>query len=264
MGDFFIYRHAWRYNLAPDLEPKLTKTQCKALLKKGGWMVRNTYQFDCKQETNFWYIIKDSIGGLEELSSNVRRKVRRSLEQFDYRLIDKNTIRDQGYSIIQDTYKNYQIKDRSMSQKIFDKYLDYCNNNEYDYWGIFNKEENRLVGFCAVHIWNNCCEFGKTGIYSQYKKQSFYPYYGLYYKMNEYYLNQHHFKYVTDSSRSITEHSNIHQFLEQNFNFRKAYCHLQVTYNWWFGIIVRLLYPFRTFVPSRNVRAVLFMHSYRG
>jgi len=260
INDFFIYRHAWRYNLNPDVEPKLTNFQCKELLQDGGLMVRNTFDFDCKDETQFWYIIKDSFGGMEELSSNVRRKIRRSLELFEYGLIDRSTISKQGYDIIDETYKNYKIKDRQMSQKIFDNYLKHCDNNNYDYWGIFDKESKHLIGFCAVHLWNNCCEFGKTGIYSFYKKSSFYAYYGLYYKMNEYYLGEQHFKYVTDSSRSITEHSNIHQFLEQNFKFRKAYCKLKLHYKWWFGFIVRTLYPFRNIFPNRSVKAVLMMH----
>lgn len=259
-NDFFIYRHAWRYIGAPDCEHELSIVQCKELLKRGGWMVRNTFNFDCKEKTEFWYIIKDTFEGMEELSSNVRRKIRKSLELFEYRLIDRSIIREQGYDIINDTYKNYKIKDRQMSPKVFDDYLNYCDNNKYDYWGIYDKESNQLIGFCAVHLWDNCCEFGKTGIYSYYKKSSFYAYYGLYYKMNEYYLIELRYKYVTDSSRSITEHSNIHQYLEHNFNFRKAYCHLRVTYNIWFGIIVRILYPFRAIIPSRNVRAVLNMH----
>jgi len=223
-------------------------------------MVRNTFDFDCKKETDFWYIIKDTFGGLEELSSNVRRKIRKSLDLFEYRLIDKNIIRGKGFAIINDTYKNYKIKDRQMSPKIFDDYLNHCDNNKYDYWGIYEKESDQLIGFCAVHLWDNCCEFGKTGIYSVYKKSSLYTYYGLYYKMNEYYLNELRYKYVTDSARSITEHSNIQPFLEQNFKFRKAYCKLKLHYKWWFGIIVRLLYPFRNIIPNRNIQAVLKMH----
>jgi hypothetical protein len=147
-----------------------------------------------------------------------------------------------------------------MSEKIFNEYLDHCETQMYDYWGIYNKNNKQLVGFCAVHVWDDCCEYGKTGLYSEYKNNASYPYYGLYYRMNEYYLGEKGFKYVADGARSITEHSNIQPFLEQNFKFRKAYCKLKIRYKWWFGAIVRVLYPFRGLIWSRNVKAVLRMH----
>ena len=44
--------------------------------------------------------------------------------------------------------------------------------------------------------------------------------------MNQYYLEEKKLKYVCDGSRTITEHSNIQEFLMHNFKFRKAYCRL--------------------------------------
>ena len=260
MLDFFLYRHAWRYNLAPDCEPELTDSQCKELLKEKGWMVRNTFDFDCKNQTDFWYVIKDSFGGMEELDSNVRRKIRKAEAAFEYKLIDNQTVKQVGYPIIEATFKAYKVKDRAMNETVFNEYLDYCKENKFDYWGIFHKENQQLIGFCTVHLWDDSCEYGITAIWPENLHNATYPYYGLYYKMNEYYLENLKFKYVTDSARSVTEHSNIQPFLEQNFNFRKAYCKLRIRYKWWFGAIVRVLLPFRKLIWSRNVRAVLNMH----
>lgn len=72
-----------------------------------------------------------------------------------------------------------------------------------------------------------------------------YPYFGLLYEMNKYYLGEKGYLYVSDGWRSITEHSGIQPFLEKNFLFRKAFCKLRVYYTLWFGIAVKLLYPFR-------------------
>ncbi len=262
MIDFFLYRHAWRYNLAPDCEPELSDSQCKTLLKKGGWMVRNTFDFDCMEKTNFWYIIKDSFDGMEELSSNVRRKVRKALRNYDYKPINNFVLRAEGYPIIAEAFYDYKVKDRKMNSDIFFDYLDYCFNEPFDYWGIFTKENQQLVGFCTVHVWEESCEYGVSAVLTESKRNGTYPFYGLYHYMNEYYLGEKKFKYVSDGSRSITEHSNIQPFLEHNFKFRKAYCKLKVRYKWWFGAIVRVLYPFRNLITNRNVRAVLKMHGY--
>lgn len=258
--DFFIYRHAWRYNGAPDCEPELSDVQCRKLLKRGGWFVRNTFAFDCPKETNFWYLIKDTFNGLEEISKGNRKKLRHAFRSFDFRFVDNEFLKKEAYPIIKATFDDYRVTDRQMNEKVFNAYLDHCAERNYDYWGIFEKGTERLIGFCTVNVWENSCEYGITGVLPEYKHNSTYPYYGIYYKMNEYYLGEKHFKYVNDGSRSITEHSNIQPFLEQNFKFRKAYCKLKLTYKWWFGLIVKILYPFRAIIPNRSVKAVLMMH----
>lgn len=260
MLDYVKYRNAWRYNLAPDCETKLSDLQCMFLLKNGGWFVRNTYDFDCNEQTDFWYVIKDNFGGIDELSSNERNKIRRSIKVFDFKLIDIELVQKKAYSIVKATFVDYNVTDRPMNEDVFNEYLEHCERNDYDYWGAFSKETGELVGFCAVHVFANSCEYGVIGFEPKYKHNATYPYYGFFYKMNEYYLGEKGFKYVSDGSRSITEHSNIQPFLEQNFNFRKAYCKLKVRYKWWVDVIVKMLCPFRAIIPNRNVRAVLNMH----
>ena len=259
-NDFEIYRHAWRYASAPDEEPQLSDSQCKILLRKGGLLVRNTFDFDCKEETDFWYVIKDSFGGMEELSSNERNKLRRSFQVFDFKLVDNELLKAKAYPIIRSTFDDYHVADRAMNEDVFNTYLDYCAKNGFDYWGAFDKVTQELVGFCAVNVWKKSCEYGLIGFLPKYKREASYPYYGLFYKMTEYYLQEKGFDYVVDGARSITEHSNVQKFLEQNLKFRKAYCKLKIRYKWWFGIIVRVLLPFRKLIWNRNVRAVLNMH----
>lgn len=259
-NDFELYRHAWRWALAPDIELKLSDSQCKTLLKQGGWMVRNTFDFDCNEETDFWYLIKDSFNGMEELSSNERNKIRRSLNSFEFKLIDIELVKQNAYPIVKATFEDYNVTDREMNEIVFNTYLDNCKKERFDYWGAFDKDTQKMVGFCAVHVWDAACEYGIIGFDPKYKHNASYPYYGFFYKMNEYYLNIQNFKYAADGARSITEHSNIQMFLEQNLRFRKAYCKLKMRYKWWFGAIVWILFPFRRLVCNRNVKAVLNMH----
>ena len=256
---FVVYRHAWRYNLAPDCEPELSDSQCKELLRQGGWMVRNTFDFDCKDKTDFWYVIKDSFGGMDELSKKDRKFVLKSLESLDFKIIDKQIIIDYGYEIVKKEYDSFVVKDRRINKKIFKENLKSWDEKNHEFWGIFDKQNGCLVGFSVVRVFDSGRFYDTLWILPEYKK-NYHAYYGLCYNRNEYYLGEKKLKYVTDGSRSITEHSNIQPFLEQKFKFRKAYCNLKIRYKWWFGIIVRLLYPFRNIIPSRNIRAVLKMH----
>ena len=262
MNDFYLYRHAWIS--APHYDCQLTDNQCDELLKEGGWMVRNTYDFDQKEESDFWYIIKDSFGGMDEHSSNERKKIRRALKRFDYKKIDRQLIVNQGYDIVKKVNDNYKVKDRKMNEKVFCELLDIWDETNNEFWGAFDFSDGRFVGFAVVRIMGKGCFYDMVTVFPEYKHNASYPYYGFFYKMNEYYLGEKNFKYVTDGSRSITEHSNIQPFLEQNFKFRKAYCKLKIRYKWWFGAIVRLLLPFRNIIGNRNVKAVLNMHRYQS
>ena len=261
MNGYALYRKAWRFEGAPHLETRLEPQDWKALLKQGGLLVRNTYSFDSQEETNFWYVIKDHEEGMETLPSRVRNKIRHAFNSFDFRLIPFEMLKEKGYAIIEETYADYAVHDRAMNEEIFLEYLKQCQEKPFDYWGIFAKETQQLVGFCTVTLWDYCCEYGVTGILSKYKKGNYYPYYGLYQHLNQYYLREKHFQYVSDSARTITEHSQIQDFLIQNFGFRKAYCHLEVHYQAWMKLAVKMLYPFRKIIPLQRVRAILNMEA---
>ena len=261
MNDFYLYRKAWRYDGAPHEEPELKEKDWQHLLKQGGLMVRNSYDFDCLEETCFWNLIKDQFGGLEELSSNTRNRVMKSLESLDFRLVDFSMIRTTGYPILKATFDDYATVDRPMNPKVFEEYLRHCQNNDYEYWGVFDKSTDEFIGFCANRLWPEAAEYGVIGIWPQYKHNGTFPYYGLFHSMNRYYLQEKGFRYVTDGSRSITEHSNIQQFLEEKFLFRKAYCRLAIHYRWWMKLAVNMLYPFRKLITLPRVKAVLNMEA---
>lgn len=261
MQDFYLYRQAWRFDGAPHEEPKLQEQEWKALLKQGGLMVRNTYNFDCQEETCFWNLIKDQFGGQEELSSNTKNRVNKALDRFDFRLIDISLIQDSGYPILKATFDDYVTVDRPMNPQVFEDYLRHCQSKDYEYWGVFDRSTNGFIGFCANRLWKEAAEYGIIGIQPEYKHNGTFPYYGLFYRMNQYYLQEKSFRYVTDGSRSITEHSNIQDFLVEKFKFRKSYCNIAIRYCKWMKIAVKILYPFRKIITLPRVKAILNMEA---
>jgi hypothetical protein len=262
MNVFFLYRKAWRFDGAPHEEPRLQEQEWKQLLKQGGFLVRNTFGFDGPAETHFWYVIKDGFDDLEMLSSNTRRKVRRSLEQLEFNQIDIGMLRNEGYNILKATFDDHAVDDRLLTTKTYRDYLDSCEKQTYHYWGIFDRENGNLVGFCTVWLWHDACEIGKIAVMPTYKRHSSaYPYYGLFFSLCQHYLQRVGYRYITDGSRTITEHSQIHDFLIQNFHFRRAYCQLEVHYCWWMKIAVKMLYPFRKIISLPRIKAILNMEA---
>ena len=258
---YHLYRNAWRFDGAPHEEQKLEKKEWHALLKRGGLMVRNTYNFDCQQETAFWSIIKDKYGGLEELTSKTRNRIIKAFDNLEFKLIDISMVKKLGYPILKATYEDYAVSDREMNNDVFESYLQVYNYKKHECWGIFDKADGKMIGFQINWLWDNACQYDLIGVLPQYKHNQSFPYYGLFHTMNQYYLQEKGLLYVTDGTRSVSEHSNIQPFMEEKFNFRKAYCQLSVHYKWWMKIAVNVLYPFRKTITLPRIKAILNMEA---
>ena len=256
--DYFLYRNAWRFVGAPHCEQKLRAENCRQLLQQGGLLVRNTYNYDQHEQSGFWYISKDRFLGFDELSSKCRNKIRRANKNYDYRIIETTFLQEFGFQIYKENLISYNSKNRNITKKDFMKlFIDGIT----ECWGCFLSGTETMIGFAINYNWEDACDFELMSFIPKYKHNTTYPYYGLIYAMNEYYLHKKQMKYVTDGTRTITEHSQIQDFLINNFNFRKAYCQLAVHYQWWMKFAVNVLYPFRKFISLPRVKAILNMEA---
>lgn len=242
------------YNIISSVLQK--KKVFTKLLKEGGWFVRNTYNFDKEEKSSFWYVIKDAFGGMDELSSKKRNQVKKSLRTYEFKIISIDTFEKYGLEIENKALVHYAVKASKLTNKKFEKRLQKeKSEGGYEYWGVFRKDTGKIVGFSINKVSYGYCFYNYIRILPECLGNT-YPYYGLFYTMNQYYLEDRKLQFVSDGSRSITEHSNIQPFLIDTFKFRKAYCDLQVVYKWWLKFFVFVLFPFRKYMPMK-VKAVL-------
>ncbi len=253
MSDYRQYKGVWM-NFGPEEdEQRLSANECRSLLKKGGFMVRNVYDFDCKEETQFWYVILDHFDDMDGYNGKMRNQVRRSLRDFEFRLIDRKELAQKGYPVHCSAAKKYRVKADVPTQEAFLEELEHGVENEF--WGAYDRDSGNLVAFAKNQCFENSCNYSVLKATPEAQKR--YVYYGLIHEMNRYYLQQRGMDYVNDGARTITEHSNIQGFLIEKYHFRKAYCHLQLFYRPLLRILVRLLYPLRNIMPVRQVKAIL-------
>lgn len=257
IDNYRCYKGAWIYSHDPHLECKLSKMEVENLMKKGGVMVRNVYDFDCKNETSFWYVIKDSFGGMNELSSKMRNQVKKCFKTMRVEKISAEYLLENGYDVFVKASDNYHVKAIPPSKEEFEKRIKNAEENEY--WGVIDSETEVLVAFSMNAVSNESCEYRTMKAIPKYQK--LYAYYGLIFEMNRYYLEDRGLKYVNDGARSLTNHSNIQPFLIDKFNFRKAYCHFDIHYQWWLGFGIKILYPLRKLIAIRQVKALFEMES---
>ncbi len=231
----------------------MSKASAKQLLAGGGRMVRNVYDFDLQVDSRFWFVLKDSFDGMEELSPKVRNCVRRSLKTYDVKRINKDEFQRIALKIYNEALGNYKVKGSRVSQDDIDRMVQQDN---LQFWADYNKDTGEAVAVALNRIIDNTCDYCTLKALPKALHDSTFPYYGLLYKMNEYYLSEKGLAYVCDGARTITEHSGIQDFLISKFNFRRAYCYLNLYYTPFMWLSVRVLYPFRRFMPNK-IRGVL-------
>ncbi len=250
------YKISWKWNRGPHQEPRLSQKEGESLLKEGGLFVRNTFDFDCGEPTAYWHVIKDSFKGIEEVPSKYRGRLRKSLESYDFQIVSKEFAVKNCYETHKAAAEHYRVKAVVPTLEQFTNHINSL-DDAYDIWVCMHKD-GRVAGFAINHVIDGMCDYESMKYHPDYLKPVS-PSYGLIYTMNEYYLESLKLKYVDDGARSITEHSDIQQFLIDKFRFRKAFCHVQMFYKWWFKLAVLLLYPFRKFIKILPIKAVLNM-----
>lgn len=257
-----LYKGCWIF-LEESKEKQLSHEEANELLKEQGLMVRNTYDFDTKEETSFWFIIKDNLEDISKLPFSARRNIRRALRFYNIKKINVNEFSEKAFPIITSAQKSYKVKSKVTSEKEFEAEVgQYKEDNNKDFWIVERKSDNEAVAIAINTIKKDSCEYDTMRCKPEALHDRTYPYYGLIYEMNRHYLGEKKLRYVNDGSRTVTEHSSIQDFLIHNFGFRKAYCKLRIHYKWWLNVVIKVLFPLRNVIPIRNIRGILKMEAY--
>ena len=253
LNDFVLYKNVWVNNNNIHHSERLNNHQYKGLLKKGGFLVRNIYNWDKTTPGSFWYIIKDYFGGLDELPTKVRNQVRKSLKTYDYKIVSKDWMRDNGLSLFNKSRERFGGNKLHLNKIEWEKKIDL---EHAEYWVGFDKSSGVPSTFAINQVFNDYCSYAIMGISPDFPNST-YPMYGLIFEMNHYYLERQNILFVTDGARTISSHSNIQSFLEDKFKFRKAYCDMQLIYRPLFGLIIKMLFPFRKIIKEKHLTQLL-------
>ena len=246
--DWYLYQWALLPRTAPHINIELSQKEKKELLKKSkAFFLRYTNKWN-SEKSEFWYVVKDSFGGLPELSQNTRSKVRRGLKNCEVKKVSLEEIKKFGYEVYFSAMSNYDTQLNILSRQQFQNSKK--NQGNYDSWAVYEKGTETMIAYSANRIQDNICNYTEIKFHPNYLK--LYASYALFYEMNRYYLETKNFTYVHDGTRSIAHDTNIHNFLLDKFKFRKAYVKLNIIYRWDIGVLVKLLYVFRSIIYKVN------------
>ena len=238
----------WRYNqggLFPLSPPgafhAVSYKKARDLMSGGGaHFIRWETDFDSGEVGAWWHVIKDRFDDLEELPKKTRYMVRKAQKRYVAKIVDRSYIADHGYDVYSSAYERYQTHEPLMDRSGF-RYAVSSLPERTEFWGVF--EGDRMVAFSENYIESDICFY--VTMWLDPEAMSNFAGYLLFYRMEQNYLSDRGFKYVSDGARSLSHDTNIHNFLISKFRFRKAYASLNVVYGLWLGLAINLAYPVR-------------------
>ena len=207
-------------------------------------LARWTTDWDCGNETNWWYVIKDEPFDIGSLKSNYRYKINKGCKYFDVRIIDPCDYKEELYKVQVAAFSAYPAKYRpTVDKRTFMDSIDTW--DRYEVFGAFYRENNELVGY--VIMTKNASDFLALSVQKTNPKYEKLQVNAALVKGLMDYYTQHLSSggIICDGSRSINHETQFQDYLEKYFGFRKAYCHLHVQYNPKIKWLIKLLFPLR-------------------
>lgn len=208
-------------------------------------MLRNCWNWDCGVETNFWEIIKTDYSPETDYSKKVRKYIEKANAKFEIGLISKLRMISDGYDVYVSAHAGYKIKDFVMTREAFVSMIEKY-SAKYDFWGCIDRETGIMQAYSIVCNCDSYILFESSKANPEFLPK-YYPMYGMYDARNRHYLSCKEIMYVDSGARTITEHSNVQDFLIEKLGFRKAYNNMLIHYTPIIGLAVKILYPFRNF-----------------
>lgn len=204
-------------------------------------LARWTTDFDCKEETSYWYIIKDGPFSMDEFNKKRQKNIRKTLERCVVRRIDQTEYADEIYAVYKAAFMSYKNADNEVSETEFKERI---KADGLEYWGAFSKETGILAG------WMSCANHGDwtetiSAKYHPDMQTAVRPSEAIHYYVLTHYLNELEQKYICSGTRNINHKTHVQDYKIQNWHFRRAYCHLHIVYNPRIKWIVKSIYPFR-------------------
>ena len=234
----------------PHVETPLSEAEARTLLRQSGCLlVRWNEGFDLPHPTSWWHIVKDGDPDLARLSKKVRYQVRQGLKYFSVRQCDRSFISESAYDVYVAAFARYETFEPVYAKARFQSAITEA-PPEVEFWGVFDAETGQLCAFADNVVDHGACFYSTMWFTPEALKR--FAAYALVQAMNEEYLGRRGLSYVSDGARNISHQTNVHQFLQDKFGFRKAYSRLAVAYAPSVALLVRCLFPFRKAVIARG------------
>ena len=248
MTDWKYYNHAVIPSVTPHENPDVFSIEDGSIWKsfeKTPLLARWTTEFDCGYETNWWYVIKDTVFDISELKAKRRYEINKGTKNFRVVKIAPSDYKEDLYNIQVAAFSAYPEKYRPTVDK--DAFLSAVESwgENYTTFASFHFETGEMTGYALLSEKNpRCVGFNVLKSKPEYERLSVNA--AIVAEVLNYYNDfLSNGGYICDGERSINHETAFQDYLEKYFGFRKAYCKLHIKYNPRIQWLFKMLFPFR-------------------
>lgn len=240
-----LYQGALVWNGNPREAAPTQQAACEAVNESGAMFARWTSDFDCGYSTEWWHCIKDTPFDLQKISAKHRYVIKQGLKNFEVLLIDNpQEYAEDIFKVDGAAFSVYPIAYRPILDR--ERHLEYIRTwkGKYVVFGAFSRETNELCGYARLLEKEHRIIFEQQKTIPSMEKLQVNA--ALVYAVVMHYNDRLSPDfYIVDGERNIKHETNFFQYLIKYFEFRLAYCKLNIEYNKRIKLIINLLYPFR-------------------
>ena len=246
------YNHAMIPITAPHEKPNLQPVLDESIwMYNGGGAVllaRWTTEWDLKQETNWWYVIKDRPFDISKLKAKRRYEITKGIKNFKVQKTCSLQTGDELLRITKAAYTSWPEKYRPTIDDNSFK-MDLENWSKSNVYVAKYRKNQKLCSYAVVNVHDGYAEFSVLRSDPQYEKLAVNAaiVYGILEDFKDKFEDGF---YISDGARSIRHETAFQDYLQKYFGFRKSYCNLHIKYRFWVGLLVKLLFPLRRFINS--------------
>ena len=280
-GGWLFYQHCYiRKNYETPIAERLNFSQIEKEycnergLKKTDqkvYFAQYITDFDVEEPTEWWFTIKDNEYDLNNLKSKRRYEITKAHKFCVANEINPLEYLEELFDCYEKSFMAYPERYRPKNISFYDfeiyiKNLYQSEKNEFYITRFI--ETSKVIGFLILS--HDDKFIGLT----QLKTDPDFEKYNSNASLIDYVLTKYNEKLnsgdciFTNGSRSIKHETNFNAYLEKYFGFRKAYAKLRITYRFPFGIIIKIIKPFKIFFEQSqnpllyNIYCVLKMDNY--
>ena len=260
--DWRYYNHAVIPNTAPNIAPDLKPLYDGSIWNIDGkfpLFARWTTDFDWKEKTDWYYLVKDTLYEPEKLNKKKRYNINRGRKHFEIKIINPCNYSKELYDVLKDSFESYPSIYRPILNK--EKIIYGIKSGEWNnliVFAAFEKSTNKIGGFTTIAINGKRIETltQKATKIGEKNRVNYALVDGYLLYFNEKIKNGY---YICGGERNLVHKTNWHEIKIDYFGFRKAYCKLNIAYRPILRPIVFILYLFRrTINHLKNKSSLLY------
>lgn len=213
-------------------------------------LARWTTDFDCGYETNWWYCIKDTPLDVAALKSKRRYEINKGKKNFEVRLIDPVEYVEEIAAVQKAAWDTYPEAYRPISnpEKLRSEIINW---RQFRVFGAFGTQDEKMHAYAYLKEHNGWSNFAVLKADPQYEKYAVNA--AIVACICDFYSERlgKDF-YICDGERNTVHETSFQDYLIKYFDFRRAYCRLNLAYRKPCGFLVNIVYPFRENIEKKK------------